>query len=167
LAQQAADSAQDRDGSAFYGSDQTHPYWQREELRRRWPQPPALSQRDRAGRNQDRDFEKGGVRIHFEEAGSGFPLLVIGGGGLNSTTSGLAGSGSPFNPMQEFEAGIIASLPTCATPKAAHPCAVAMEAAMLAPKAEVSMFSWKQPNERTPLAIRQIQSFLRAHRPTA
>jgi hypothetical protein len=29
-------------------------------------------------------YEKGAVRIHFEEAGSGFPLLLIAGGGLNS-----------------------------------------------------------------------------------
>jgi pimeloyl-ACP methyl ester carboxylesterase len=48
----------------------------------------------------------------------------------------------------------------------AHPYAVAMEAAMLAPKAELSMFPWKQPPERIPLAVRQIRSFLRAHRPT-
>jgi pimeloyl-ACP methyl ester carboxylesterase len=47
----------------------------------------------------------------------------------------------------------------------AHPYAVAMEAAMLAPKAEVSMFPWKEPRERIPLAVRQIRSFLRAHRP--
>ena len=47
----------------------------------------------------------------------------------------------------------------------AHPYAVAMEAAMLAPKAEVSMFPWKEPKERIPLAVRQIHSFLRAHRP--
>ena len=47
----------------------------------------------------------------------------------------------------------------------AHPYKVAMEAAMLAPKAEVSMFPWKEPKERIPLAIRQVQSFLRAHRP--
>ncbi len=45
-----------------------------------------------------------------------------------------------------------------------HPYAVAMEAAMLAPKAEVSMFPWKEPMERIPLAVRQIHSFLRAHR---
>jgi pimeloyl-ACP methyl ester carboxylesterase len=48
--------------------------------------------------------ERGAVRIHFEEAGSGFPLLVIAGGGLNSTISGLSGSSSPFNPMEEFKA---------------------------------------------------------------
>ncbi|PYR25723.1 MAG: hypothetical protein DMF92_20025, partial [Acidobacteria bacterium] len=46
----------------------------------------------------------------------------------------------------------------------AHPYAVAMECAMLAPKAEVSMFPWKEPKERIPLAVRQIHSFLKAHR---
>jgi hypothetical protein len=46
----------------------------------------------------------------------------------------------------------------------AHPYAVAMESALLAPKSEVSMFPWKEPRERMPLAIRQMHSFLRAHR---
>ena len=46
-----------------------------------------------------------------------------------------------------------------------HPYAVAMDSAMLAPNAEVSMFPWKEPKERIPLAVRQIRSFLRAHRP--
>ena len=46
----------------------------------------------------------------------------------------------------------------------AHPYAVAMESAMLAPNAEVSMFPWKEPKERIPLAVRQIRSFLKAHR---
>src|SRR5207245_7652716 len=45
-------------------------------------------------------YEKGPVRIHFEEAGSGFPLLLIAGGGLNSTISGL---NNPFNAIQEFK----------------------------------------------------------------
>jgi pimeloyl-ACP methyl ester carboxylesterase len=45
-------------------------------------------------------YEKGDVRIHYEEAGSGFPLLVIPGGGLNSTVAGLATH--PFNPIEEF-----------------------------------------------------------------
>ncbi len=49
----------------------------------------------------------------------------------------------------------------------AHPYKVAMEAAMLAPNSEVSMFPWKEPKERIPLAIRQIHSFLRAHRASA
>jgi pimeloyl-ACP methyl ester carboxylesterase len=245
-------------------------------------------------------FEKGPVRIHYEEAGSGFPLLLIAGGGLNSSISGLS-SGSPFNPIEEFKgeyrcifadlrnanggqssgpleidrpwdahtddhlglmdhlgiekfmvlgfciggpfiwnllrrapdrivAAVLAQpsgsrpemrdlfyqnnmtgwgpelvkrrsditmemvdkfltkmyrtnpdfvftvtrdfVRNCQTPVLilpddipAHPYAVAMEAAMLAPKAEVSMFPWKEPKERIPLAVRQIHSFLRAHRP--
>jgi pimeloyl-ACP methyl ester carboxylesterase len=248
------------------------------------------------------NYEKGAVRIHFEEAGSGFPLLVIPGGGLNSTIAGLSTS-VPFNPMVDFKAEyhcitqdlrnakggqssgpleadrpwdsytddhlalmdhlgidkffvlgfciggpliwnllkrapgrvvaavlaqpsgsrpesrdlfyenniknwgpeLIANRPeittemvdkfltkmyrtnpdfvftvtrdfvrNCQTPVLilpddvpAHPYAVAMEAAMLAPKAEVSMFPWKEPKERIPLAIRQIRSFLRAHLPAA
>ena len=49
----------------------------------------------------------------------------------------------------------------------AHPLAVAMECAMLAPKSEVSMYPWKEPKERIPLAVRQVRSFLRAHRPAS
>src|SRR6202171_5801226 len=45
-------------------------------------------------------YEKGSVRIHHEETGSGFPLLLIAGGGLNSTISGL---NNPFNAIQEFK----------------------------------------------------------------
>ena len=46
-------------------------------------------------------YEKGEIRIHYEEVGSGFPLMVIPGGGLNSTVAGLANH--PFNPMEEFK----------------------------------------------------------------
>jgi pimeloyl-ACP methyl ester carboxylesterase len=248
-----------------------------------------------------RFYEKGSVRIHFEEAGSGFPLLLIAGGGLNSTISALARG--PFNPIEEFKgeyrciaadlrnanegqssgplevdrpwdahtddhiglmdhlgidrfmvmgfciggplvwnllkrapdrivAAVLAQpsgsrpemrdlfyegnmktwgpaltarrpditmetvdkfltrmyrtnpdfvftvtrdfVRNCQTPLLilpddipAHPYAVAMEAAMLAPKAEVSMFPWKEPKERIPLAVRQIHSFLRSHRPAS
>ena len=246
-------------------------------------------------------YERGPVRIYYEEAGSGFPLLLIPGGGLNSTFSGLARG--PFNPIEEFKgefrcissdlrnanngqssgpleierpwdsytddhlglmdhlgiekfmvlgfciggpfiwnllrrapdrvvAAVLAQpvgfrpdLPTvmydggmngwgpeliqrrpeitmemvdafltrmfrtdadfvftvtrdfvraCQTPvlilpddSRAHPYDVAMESAMLAPQAEVSMFPWKEPTERIPLAVRQIRSFLRAHRPAS
>ena len=246
-------------------------------------------------------FEEGPVRIHYEETGSGFPLLLIAGGGLNSTASRLIRS--PFNPIEEFEgeyrciasdlrnandgrssgpleierpwdsytddhlglmdhlgiekfmvlgfciggpfiwnllrrapdrivAAVLAQpvgfrpemptvmydsgmngwgpeliqrrpeitmemvdtfltamfrtdadfvftvtrdfVRTCQTPvlilpddSRAHPYAAAMEAAMLAPKAELSMFPWKEPEERIPLAVRQIRSFLRAHRPAS
>jgi len=44
--------------------------------------------------------ENGPVSIHYEEAGSGFPLLVIPGGGLNATVAGLANHA--FNPLEEF-----------------------------------------------------------------
>jgi pimeloyl-ACP methyl ester carboxylesterase len=262
--------------------------------------PALFAQQTGQGGTGGRFYEKGPVRIHYEEAGSGFPLLLIAGGGLNSTISGLT-SGSPFNPIEEFKgeyrcifadlrnanggqssgpleidrpwdahtddqlglmdhlgidkfmvlgfciggpfiwnllrrapdrvvAGVLAQpsgsrpemrdlfyennmkgwgpdlvkrrpditmemvdkfvtkmyrtnpdfvftvtrdfVRNCQTPVLilpddipAHPYAVAMEAAMLAPKAEVSMFPWKEPKERIPLAVRQIHSFLRAHRP--
>ena len=245
-------------------------------------------------------YEKGPVRIHYEEEGAGFPLLLIAGGGLNSSIAGLR-RGDPFNPIEEFKgeyrciaadlrnanggqssgpldfdrpwdaytddhlgvmdhlridkfmvmgfciggpfiwnllerapdrvvAAVLAQpsgsrpemrdlfyennmkgwgpelvkrrpeitmemvdrfltkmyrtnadfvftvtrdfVRKCQTPVLilpddipSHPYAVAMEAAMLAPKAEVSMFPWKEPKERIPLAVRQIRSFLRAHRP--
>ena len=245
-------------------------------------------------------YEKGPVRIHYEEAGAGFPLLLIAGGGLNSTIAGLT---NPFNAIEEFKgeyrciasdlrnantgqssgpleidrpwdaytddhlgvmdhlginkfmvmgfciggpfiwnllkrapdrvAAAVLAQPSgsrpdmrdlfyennmtgwgpefvkhrpditmemvdkfltkmyrtnpdfvisvtrdfvrnCQTPVLilpddipGHPYAVAMEAAMLAPKGEVSMFPWKEPKERIPLAVRQIRSFLRAHRPVA
>ena len=245
-------------------------------------------------------YEQGDVRIHYEEVGSGFPLMIIPGGGLNSTIAGLS---NPFNPIPEFKSeyrciasdlrnanggqssgpleidrpwdaytddhlglmdhlgidkfmvmgfciggpfiwnllerapnrvvaavlaqpsGFRPEMPTlfydnnmtgwgpelvkrrpeitmamvekflarmyrtnpdfvftvtrdfvrtCQTPVlilpddvAAHPYAVAMEAAMLAPKAEVSMYPWKEPRGRIPLAVRQIRSFLRAHRPAS
>src|SRR6267142_812963 len=169
-------------------------------------------------------YEKGPVRIHYEEAGSGFPLLLIAGGGLNSTMSGLT-RGGPFNPIEEFKgeyrciasdlrnanggqssgpleidrpwdaytddhlglmdhlridkfmvlgfciggpfiwnlvkrapARVVAPVPVLPDDVPSHPYAVAMECAMLAPKAEVSMFPWKEPKERIPLAVRQIRS---------
>jgi len=48
-----------------------------------------------------------------------------------------------------------------------HPYAVAMESVMLAPKSEVTLFPWKEPKDRVPVAVRQVRSFLRGHRPTA
>ena len=261
--------------------------------------PPVLAQRS-GTEDSGRFYQKGNVRIRYEETGSGFPLLLIAGGGLNgSTIEGIRG-GNPFNTLDalkgEFRciyadlrnsagqstgplevdrpwdcyaddhlglmdhlkidkfmvlgfciAGpfiwnlmkrapnrVVAAVPAqpvgfrpelpnslyesqttgwaaplikrrpeittemtdrflnkmfrsnpdflftvtrdfvkqCRTPVLilpddipAHPYAVAMEAAMLAPNAEVSMFPWKEPKERIPLAVRQIRSFLRAHRP--
>jgi pimeloyl-ACP methyl ester carboxylesterase len=264
--------------------------------------PRVFAQQTRQGGAQMSFYEKGPVRIYYEESGSGFPLLLIAGGGLNSTIAGLK-RGDPFNPIEEFKgeyrciaadlrnanggqssgplaidrpwdaytddqlgvmdhlrinkfmvmgfciggpfiwnllkrapdrvvAAVLAQpvgfrpeMPTllydgsmsgwgpelvkrrpeitmdmidkyltkmyrtnpdfvltvtrdfvrnCQTPVLvlpddvpSHSYAVAMECAMLAPMAEVSMFPWKVPKERIPLAVRQIRSFLRAHRPAS
>ncbi|MDE2780025.1 MAG: alpha/beta hydrolase [Chloroflexota bacterium] len=47
-------------------------------------------------------YERGDTRIYYEEAGSGFPLMVIPGGGLNSTIEGLRTS-HPFNPLETYK----------------------------------------------------------------
>ena len=45
-------------------------------------------------------YDKGDVRIRYEEAGSGFPLLVTPGGGLNSRVSNWPTA--VINAMEEF-----------------------------------------------------------------
>jgi pimeloyl-ACP methyl ester carboxylesterase len=47
-------------------------------------------------------YDKGSVRIYYEDAGSGFPLLLLPGGGLNSTVASLKG-GNPFPAIDEFK----------------------------------------------------------------
>ena len=46
-------------------------------------------------------YQKGDVRIRYEEAGSGFPLLLIPGGGLNSRMSNWPNA--VFNSMEIFK----------------------------------------------------------------
>ena len=46
-------------------------------------------------------YQKGDVRIRYEEAGSGFPLLVTPGGGLNSRVSNWPTAA--INAMEEFK----------------------------------------------------------------
>jgi pimeloyl-ACP methyl ester carboxylesterase len=48
-------------------------------------------------------YERDDVRIHYEVAGDGYPLLMIPGGGLNSTISNF-GTMAPFDPIAEFQA---------------------------------------------------------------
>lgn len=45
-------------------------------------------------------YERGKARIHYEVAGSGFPLFIIHGGGLNSKASYANG---PFDTVAEFK----------------------------------------------------------------
>jgi pimeloyl-ACP methyl ester carboxylesterase len=131
-------------------------------------------------------YERGQVRIHYEEAGTGFPLLLIPGWGLNSTIEFFT-SRRPFNAIDEFKTEyhcIAADLRNanggrsegpveidCRTPilvlpddVPGHPYAVAMESAMLAPNSQVSLYPWTDVPERIPLALRHVRMFLRSHR---
>jgi len=62
--------------------------------------PGVFAEQTRQGGTAMSFYEKGPVRIHYEEAGSGFPLLLISGGGLNSTIAGLK---NPFDVIEEFK----------------------------------------------------------------
>ena len=66
-------------------------------------------------------YQRGDVRIHYEEAGSGFPLLVIPGGGLNSTIAGLASQTHPFNPFDAFKDEFRVIAADLRTPRVASP----------------------------------------------
>src|SRR5215831_8190697 len=63
--------------------------------------PRAFGAQARQGGTAMSFYEKGPVRIHYQEVGSGFPLLLIAGGGLNSTMAGLARG--PFDAIAEFK----------------------------------------------------------------
>jgi pimeloyl-ACP methyl ester carboxylesterase len=64
---------------------------------------PSLLAQQGGNRDSGRFYEKGNVRIRYEETGSGFPLLLIAGGGLNgSTIAGIRG-GNPFNTIDAFK----------------------------------------------------------------
>ena len=47
-------------------------------------------------------YEKGSVRIHYQDTGTGLPLLILPGGGLNATMSFFK-SRSPFDAVEEFK----------------------------------------------------------------
>ena len=65
-------------------------------------------------------YEKAPFASTIEEAGSGFPLLLIAGGGLNSTISGLTRR-CLLTRSKSSRENTAASPRTCATPMAASP----------------------------------------------
>ena len=52
-------------------------------------------------------YQKGDVRIRYEETGSGFPLLIVPGGGLNSRISNW--STAVINAMEAFKNDFLGS----------------------------------------------------------
>jgi hypothetical protein len=49
----------------------------------------------------------------------------------------------------------------------AHPYAVCVDIAALAPQVQVTMYPWKEPKDLIPLAVRHVRDFLRAHQPVS
>src|SRR6266436_9971831 len=63
---------------------------------------PSMFAQQSGKRGTGKFYERGPVRIYYEEEGSGFPLLLIPGGGLSSTIAGLR-RGNPFDAFGEFK----------------------------------------------------------------
>src|SRR6185437_1675608 len=63
--------------------------------------PEVFAQQATQGASTFSFYEKGNVRIHYQEVGSGFPLLVTPGGGLNSRIKNWPTA--VINAMEEFK----------------------------------------------------------------
>jgi hypothetical protein len=50
---------------------------------------------------------------------------------------------------------------------AAHPYPVSMDVVTLAPKAEVTLYPWKESPDLKSRAVQHVRDFLRAHQPVA
>jgi len=68
-----------------------------------------------------------------------------------------------FTATRDFVRGCRTPLLVLPDDIPAHPFAVAMESALLAPNAQVSLYPWKEPKGRLPLALRHMRMFLAAH----
>src|SRR5439155_634492 len=124
-------------------------------------------------------YERGPVRIHYEEAGSGFPLLLIPGGGpalcakrpdvsidmvhdfLTSMYTNRADF--VFTVSRDFVRSIRTPLLIAPDDVPAHPYKVAMEVASLAPHAEVTIYPWKDSQEHIDQVVEHARRFLTAH----
>ena len=63
---------------------------------------PSLFARQSGNDDSGRFYERGNVRIRYEETGSGFSLLLISGGGLNGSTIAGIRRGNPFSTIEAF-----------------------------------------------------------------
>ena len=64
--------------------------------------PSSLRAQQSGNDDSGRLYQRGNVRIRYKETGSGFPLLLISGGGLNGSTIAGIRRGSPFNTLEAF-----------------------------------------------------------------
>jgi pimeloyl-ACP methyl ester carboxylesterase len=64
--------------------------------------PSVLAQRS-ASEETGRVYQRGNVSIRYDDTGTGFPLLLIAGGGLNGSTIGGIRGGNPFNTIEAFK----------------------------------------------------------------
>jgi pimeloyl-ACP methyl ester carboxylesterase len=64
---------------------------------------PSVFAQQGASGDGGRVYQRGNVRIHYEEVGSGFPLLLISGGGLNGSTTAGIRAGNPFNAVEALK----------------------------------------------------------------
>ena len=64
---------------------------------------PSVLAQQRGNAGTGRFYQRGNVRIHYEETGSGFPLLVIAGGGMNGSTIANVKGGNPFNTIEALK----------------------------------------------------------------
>ena len=64
---------------------------------------PSLLAQQSGSEGGGRFYQRGNVRIRFEDTGSGFPLLLIPGGGLNGSTISGIREGNPFNTLDAFK----------------------------------------------------------------
>src|ERR1700750_2757616 len=65
--------------------------------------PRVFAQQSGQGGSNMNMYDKGDVHIRFQEAGSGFPLLLSAGRGWNATMAGFTREMSPFDPVAEFK----------------------------------------------------------------
>jgi hypothetical protein len=117
-------------------------------------------------------YENGDARIRYEMVGSGFPLLVTPGGGLNSRVSNWPTA--VFNAMEAFkddfrcitmdQRNASGGESTGPIP-ASDPWGAFADIAAPAPRAQSTVFPWREPKDLLEKTIDQVRAFLRSHQP--